>query len=239
MGLRRLLRLAPVALGLFLSLAACGGGGGADTSSSSSSGAGGSSSSSSAGGGGSAPDAGPPIDKAKDCADTFGDALTAGFGRIDGTVLAVVKPSDTQCAMPNDDHVILQVTMNGAVYRMVINVESTFGSDPRVSIAEVDKPLSDPPWSEGWHLGVQFDYVQTLGIHYDIFTPYSLTELSDKIADAITLGSKVSVYAHTSGGASAHMIHKNSAMFEDGAVVLDAASASPRYLLFRFDDQAF
>src|SRR5262249_7095216 len=80
--------------------------------------------------GGAASDGGP-IDKAANCAATFGQALTSSFGRIDGAVLAVVKPSDTQCPLPNSDHVILQVTMNGEAYRLVVNVQSDFG-DPQV-----------------------------------------------------------------------------------------------------------
>src|SRR4051794_34872783 len=54
---------------------------------------------------------GAPGDKSAGCASTFGSALTSAFGRIDGTVLAVVKPIDTQCAMPNNDHLVLEVTM--------------------------------------------------------------------------------------------------------------------------------
>src|SRR5262245_41579858 len=36
-------------------------------------------------------------DKAAQCADQFGAALTDSYGRVDGTVLALVDPSDTQC----------------------------------------------------------------------------------------------------------------------------------------------
>src|SRR5262245_35357085 len=54
------------------------------------------------------------------CVSTFGDQLTPGFGRIDGTLVALVRPViDEHCAMPNRDHLILEVEMNGAVYRMV------------------------------------------------------------------------------------------------------------------------
>ena len=40
------------------------------------------------------------------CADAFGSELVAGFGRIDGTIYAVQKPSDTTCTFPNSDHVV-------------------------------------------------------------------------------------------------------------------------------------
>ena len=45
----------------------------------------------------------------------FGNALTAGFGRIDGTITAIQMPDDQSCTMPNRDHLILQVLMNGAI----------------------------------------------------------------------------------------------------------------------------
>jgi len=187
-----------------------------------------------AGGGGSG---GAPVDKAKDCADTFGDALTAPYGRIDGTVLAVVKPTDTQCAMPNSDHVVVQVVMFGKVYRMVVNIQSNFG-DPKVQYLAAPHALPAPVWQEGWHTGVTLDYATDLGVHAADFTPYDLPTLSDEIADAITLGQKISVYSYTSGGASAHKIHRNNTE-ADGAIFLDPDSASPTMLLFHFADQQF
>jgi hypothetical protein len=212
--------------------------GGATTSSSSSS-----ASSSSTGGagtgggtGGAAPDAGS-IDKAAACASTFGQALTAGFGRLDGTVLAVVKPTDTQCPMPNSDHLILQVTMNGEAYRMVINIQSTVG-DPKVQYLTLDHAPIGPAWSEGWHTGIALDYVQHFGVHAGDFTPYALADLANVVTDAITLGQKVSVFAQTSGGSSAHQIHRNGANV-DGAIVLDPDGAKPKVLLFHFADQTF
>jgi hypothetical protein len=52
----------------------------------------------------------PSLDAGKDaaCASSFGDALTAAFGRVDGTVVAVVAPGTERCAMPNRDHVIVR-----------------------------------------------------------------------------------------------------------------------------------
>src|SRR5262247_3992728 len=89
------------------------------------------------------PDASPPdaspdasTDKSAACASTFGTALTNAFGRLDGTILAVVMPGNMRCAMPNSTHVVLQVTTNGAAYRMVINVLST-SSDPHVWLDDV------------------------------------------------------------------------------------------------------
>ncbi|MBI5479023.1 MAG: hypothetical protein HY906_09215 [Deltaproteobacteria bacterium] len=178
--------------------------------------------------------------KAAACASTFGSELTAAFGRLDGTVLAVVGPADTQCAMPNSDHLVVQATMHGAAYRMVVNVLSS-GADTNVYLAEVDAPLAGGAFEEGWHPGYALDYVSTLGVHSDAFTPYPMAELAALVTDAIELGAPISVYATSSGGSyshSAHLVHRNDPN-ADGAIVLRPDTGTPRYLLFRFGDQAF
>ncbi len=177
--------------------------------------------------------------KAARCASTFGTALTRGFGRVDGTVVAVVQPKDTQCALPNDDHVIVQVKMQGAVYRMVVNVQSDrAGQDPRVSYLEKAVTLPAPAWGEGWHTGLTLDYVKDFGAKATEFAPVEMAALSAKIADAIPLDAKISVYSDTSGGASTHLVHRNDGT-KDGAIVLDPDGPSPRAMLFRFSNQDF
>ena len=178
--------------------------------------------------------------KAAACASTFGSELTAAFGRLDGTVLAVVGPTDTQCALPNSDHVVVQVTMHGAAYRMVVNVLSS-GTDPDVYLAAVDAPLAGGAFEEGWHPGYALDYVTTLGEHSDAFTAHPMAELVALVTDEIELGAPISVYATSTGGSyadSAHLVHRN-ATNSDGAIVLQPDTSAPHYLLFRFGDQAF
>jgi hypothetical protein len=180
-----------------------------------------------------------PVDKAAACADTFGNDLVAPYGRLDGTVLAIVPPGHPTCAMQNGTHVVLQVTMKGAAYRMVVNVESEFlGVDPKVRFLAIDKPLPAPAWSEGWHAGVTLDYPTTLDVHTAAFTPVAKDDLVKTVTDAIALGAKVSVYSTTSGGASSHKIHRNGAS-DDGAIVLGPDTATPHFLLFHFDQQTF
>jgi hypothetical protein len=175
------------------------------------------------------------------CATTFGSALTVGFGRIDGTVYAVQKPSDTMCVMPNSDHVIVQVLMNGAVYRLVANVQSDRpGEDPEIRIAVHPHALPAPAFAEGWHLGAGLDYVTTLGAHSDSsFTSLSLAAASAKIADEVKVGALVSIYGTVGAGRpeSAHLIHRNATNM-DGAIVVDPTTA-PRFMIFHFDDQTF
>ena len=202
-------------------------------------GAGGAGTGGHAGTGGSVADAAPDVDKSASCAATFGSSLTAAFGRLDGTVLAVVPPGDNACAMPNSTHVVIQVTWAGEVYRMVLDVLSSVGN-PDVFFSEIDAPLAAGPWAEGWHPGVVLDYVSTLGVHALSFTEMKEADLVQKVTSEIDLGSHVSIFATAGAGvtSSAHLIHRN-ATDADGAIVVRPESAMPHYLLFRFAEQTF
>jgi hypothetical protein len=180
----------------------------------------------------------PDADKAAGCASAFGTELTNAFGRLDGTVLAIVPPGNQTCAMPNATHVVLEVTMHGAAYRMVVNVLST-SSDPHVWLGAIDAPLAGPTWSEGWHPGVQLDYVATLGVAKTSFSEAVEPLAVDRVGE-IAIGAHISVFATSSGGAtadSAHLVHRN-ATNADGAIVLDPETA-PHYLLTAFPEQLF
>ncbi|HEX7604684.1 MAG TPA: hypothetical protein VF316_23860 [Polyangiaceae bacterium] len=184
-------------------------------------------------------DAGADVDKASTCASTFGAALTPSFGRLDGTVVAVVQPKNPTCALPNSTHLVIQVAMGGATYRMVVDILSTQGS-PDVAFFELDAPLAAGPWVEGWHTGVALDYVATLNVKSTSFVPVVTTELAAKISAEIDLGAHISVFA-TSGATephSAHLVHRNLPN-ADGAIVIHPDSAQPHYLLLRFPQQSF
>src|SRR5450432_3829778 len=92
--------------------------------------------------------------KAVDCAASFGAELTNAFGRLDGTLLAVIPPNFQGCAQPNSTHTVVQVMVHGAAYRMVVNVLST-SNQPMVYLGETDAALAGGAWAEGWHLGYQ------------------------------------------------------------------------------------
>lgn len=192
------------------------------------------------------PDSPPPrdaavdvmhLDKSAGCVANFGNSLTNGFGRLDGTVIAVLAPANTSCPRPNATHLIIEVETGGEVYRMVAAMKSTVGN-PDMAFAERAAPLAGPVWSEGWHLGVALDYVADLGLHRADFTPAPMLDLADKVTAPIAIGAKISVFATVEGQReSAHLIHRNFAG-KDGAIVVDP-EGSPRYLATRFDNQLF
>ena len=189
-----------------------------------------------------ASDAAVAIDASKptgQCAATFGDKLTEGFGRIDGMIYAVQKPSDTQCVLPNRDHVIVQVLMNGAVYRLVVNVLGG-GADPNIRIGQMAHALPAPAYAEGWHLNVPLDYVSTLGAHADAtFAALTLDEAVAKVDALLKVGEPISVYGTSGAGRpeSAHLIHRNRAN-QDGALVANPTT-NPTFILFHFGNQTF
>ncbi len=185
------------------------------------------------------PDAAPPsVDKAAPCASVFGSALTSAFGRLDGTVVAVVPPNDQACTLPNMTHLVVQVMMQGAVYRLVVDVLSNQGS-PDVLFYETDAALAAGPWSEGWHAGAALDYVTTLKVQSGSFKPMVQKDLVTKITGEIELGAHISIFATSAGQPnSAHLVHRN-LTDADGAIVVNPESATPHYLLLRFDEQSF
>lgn len=181
-----------------------------------------------------------PVDKQARCADSFGDALTAPFGRLDGTVLALVLPGNEACSKPNRDHAIVQLSMGGKAYRVVINVESDRGSDSKVRVRELSHALVGPAYSEGWHTDASLDYVDDLALHSTDaeWKPEDLETLVKTIEDAVTLDEATSAYVSTDGGDSSHLVHRNK-KGKDGALVLGASSDSPRWLVFHFATQTF
>lgn len=186
------------------------------------------------------PDSGSGGPKDAKCTGTFGAGITGVHGRLDGTVLAVIPPSDFSCPMPNKDHVTLDIVMGGQAYRILVNVNSTVAlADPRVQIYERNGALLGDPWSDGWHANASLDYVGDLGLNAGLFTPYDIGPLSDKIGAAIAVGEKISVYAQgftTNDGA--HDVHRYGSS-QDGAIVVGIDSGSPRWLLFHFSNQTF
>lgn len=176
------------------------------------------------------------VDKAKGCVDTFGSALTDSFGRIDGTLVAVVQPSDKQCTMFNSDHLVLEIEMQGAVYRAVVNVISDRAGDQRVRFKEQDAPLA-VPFAEGWHTDVTLDYPTDLDAHNYTFEPYEMQPLIDKITALLTIGQPISVFTISSGGSSSHLVHRNRTN-ADGAIVINPTT-SPHYVLLAFETQSF
>lgn len=168
--------------------------------------------------------------------------MTDAHGRVDGIITAVVEPGNTRCVQANNDHVVVQVRFNNAIYRMVVNVESN-GTVAEIRMRTLPHALVGPAFAEGWHPDVNLDYASDLGVHSaDVeWQPEPLAAASRRVADALTIGTPISVFATSFSGASAsgaHLVHRTGPNV-DGALVVDPTSSAPQYILFYFADQTF
>lgn len=169
------------------------------------------------------------------CQESFGSALSDGFGRLDGIVYAVVLPSHRGCRS-DADHVHLQVATSGARYDVAINVSDTDGS--QVSYLARTQAAPGPAWNEGWHGGVSLDYAE-LGAHAPDFVATTQAVLVDLVAAELATTNHVSVFATAYPDHSgAHLVHRNGTGL-DGALVLRPTEPTARVLMFRFAAQSF
>lgn len=182
----------------------------------------------------------PPLDggagcegMAEGCVSEFGSLFTRSNGRADGTLVALVGPTDTGCPTFNDDHVVLEVSMAGGVQRLVVSVGG-------VAVHAVRAPLLGPPFSEGWHRDLALDYPTDLGAHSGEFTPVTMDEAVAFTCSELEVGAPIAVFAYSDGSnpSSAHQIHRND-RYPDGAIVARPTSDEPVYLLYRYLDQTF
>jgi hypothetical protein len=199
------------------------------------------------GGSGATPDAtvadvAPPLDTTIDaddgtpvrrpCTSQFGSALTQMYGRLDGTLVAIVPPGTGPCNADRD-HVHLQIEMNGAVYDVAVNV----GDSNMDDVKTVTKDIALPVWQEGWHTGVLEDYV-SLGVHSTELTLGTRTEIADALMTDLATVNHISVFGTAYGPDGAHLIHRNG-QGHDGLLVTQPLSVPAHVRLFSFTTQAF
>lgn len=171
------------------------------------------------------------------CTDNFGDGLTSTHGRLDGILVAVVPPGESQCN-GDDDHLHLQVRADDQIYDVAVNVRSAVAGDPDVQFLTTPGQVISQPWTEGWHPDFKLDYAISLDVQADDFTPYTLNVLTQKVEAALSDANHVSIYGTGYGADGMHKIHRDG-YGRDGAIVLDPLSGDSRYLLFRFASQTF
>jgi hypothetical protein len=171
------------------------------------------------------------------CTNSFGNALTTNYGRLDGYLVAIVSPSTHSCN-GDSSHVHLQVSANGGVYDVAIDIYSSQDNPPYVSIDEIQHALVGPAWSEGWHTSLSVDYVASLGVHSTDFTQMQEVPLATKVENDLSLANHVSIYATGYGPTGCHLVHREHPGV-DGAVVTNPLSGAPTWMLFHFSNQTF
>lgn len=171
------------------------------------------------------------------CTGSFGSAMTATFGRLDGFLVSIVNVNGSSTCRGDNNHVHLQVRVNGRVEDIAVNVQSTSGI-PNVAFRTINGALAGGAWSEGWHPGRLFDYVNNLGVHSNSFTSLTLSQLQSQLNSLLANANHVSIFATGFDGTGGHNIHRQPTN-HDGAIVINPTTSNPQYLLFHFANQTF
>ncbi len=188
-----------------------------------------------AGGGGGGTGDGTPTRVA--CTGSFGSAMSAAYGRLDGFLVSIVNVNGSATCRGDDNHLHLQVRVNGKVEDIAVNVESTSG-DPDVQFRTLNAALRGGAWTEGWHTGQTLDYANNLAVHSTSFTALSLSQLQAQLDSLLASANHVSIFATGFDATGGHDIHRNPTN-HDGAIVINPTTSNPTYLLFHFSNQTF
>jgi len=171
------------------------------------------------------------------CVSSFGSAMTAVYGRLDGILVAIVDPNTTSACRGDDNHIHLQIRVNGNIEDIAVNNASTSGS-PNVDFRTVNAALRGGAWSEGWHPGQTLDYANNLGVSSTSFTERTPAQIVSLVDAALANANHVSIFTTGFDATGGHLIHRNPTN-HDGAIVINPLSANPQYLLFHFVTQSF
>jgi hypothetical protein len=176
------------------------------------------------------PDDGAPM--RMPCTSSFGTALGDGeYGRLDGFLVAIVPPlSSTRPCNADEDHVHLQVQMQGEVYDIAVNV------DGDVHTTTLDMPAFSA-WSEGWHTDVAVSY-PSLGLSASTIPLSTEDDLVNALDTDLAAVNHISVYATGYGPDGAHLVHYNGGG-HDGLIVTQPLSATSHMRAFSFTSDTF
>ena len=192
--------------------------------------------------------AGPPSDAAgggsgdgtptrRPCTSSFGSAMTATFGRLDGFLVAIVNPNTTTSCRGDDNHIHLQILVNGGVEDIAVNIASTSGN-PDLDFLAVNAALRGGAWSQGWHPGQTLDFATNLGVHSGSFAEKTPTQLTSLLDSALANANHVSIFTTGFDATGGHLVHRQGSN-HDGAMVINPLSSNPQYLLLHFSTQSF
>ncbi len=172
------------------------------------------------------------------CTSNFGNKLTssATYGRLDGYLVAIVAPSGMNSCNADSSHVHLQIRMAGAVYDVAVDATDGQTGIDDVHTDTIDHDLQNLAWAEGWHTGVNADYV-ALGVHSTDLTLQTKQQVIDEMNTFLATANHVSIYMTTYGPDGGHLVHRNG-NGRDGIIVTDPLSQPSHMMLLSFG-QAF
>jgi hypothetical protein len=175
------------------------------------------------------------------CTGSFGTALSAAYGRLDGYLVAIVPPGPSNPCHADSTHLHLQVQVSGAVYDVAVNVGTNDASND-VHTTTLDRALIGSAWSEGWHTDASVDYV-TLGVHAAAIPLRTQAETVAAMMTDLATANHVSIYAtgYSPVSSGAHLVHRSTSnrVGEDGLLVTHPLSPVAHARVFSFSTQTF
>jgi hypothetical protein len=127
-----------------------------------------------------------------------------------------VNPYTTASCRGDDNHIHLQVKVNGGIEDIAVNAASTTGN-PNVDFRTVSAVLRGGAWSEGWHPRQTLDDPGNLGVSSTSFTEETLTQLTASVDNLIAHANHVSIFATGFDATGGHLIHRQGSS-HDGAI---------------------
>lgn len=195
----------------------------------------------------------PPIDVATDgrlhvddgtptrlpCTSNFGQKLPASgtYGRLDGYLVAIVPPSGMNACNADTSHVHLQIRMEGAVYDIAVDATDGSTNMDDVNVFELDRDLPTTPWAEGFHTGLNADYV-SLGVHSTDMVFQTKSQVVATLNTDLEAANHISIYTITYGPDGGHLVHRNG-NGRDGMIITEPLSQPAHFRLLSFTGQAF
>jgi hypothetical protein len=196
---------------------------------------GGSSGTSSGGDGGTAPDAAAGPDAAT-CSSTLSPTLTGTYGRLDGTVSALVAPSAGQC-QADPAHLHVQVRVGADTFDVAVPLTFTDAGSVE-GLYEKDAHLAGPTWLAGWHEGGSLDYVKA-GVSSTDFAMVATGAALQRLTAALPVGTQVSVYGTVYASHDGlNGIFRNDGV-TDGAVAVPGTGGDAHFFFIRKSTQTF
>jgi hypothetical protein len=176
-------------------------------------------------------------DAAGACTNTLSSTLTGTYGRLDGTLSAIVPPTATACN-PDATHLHLQVAASGGTFDIAVPVSFT-DSGNVIGVDEKNATLPGPAWTEGWHdSGILLDYVGTLNARSRDFSLVDENTALTRLNALLTVGARLSVFGHVYPSKDGlNGIFRDNGV-SDGAIVVVGATTD-HWVLLRKSTQTF
>jgi len=139
-------------------------------------------------------------------------------------------PTNQHACNSDTTHLHLQIAMSGSTYDVAVNLDALTD--------EIDAPLPDGAWTEGWHTTMQLDYVSNLGLHAGSFAAGTVDTIQAHLIAALANVNHISIFATGYGTDGAHLVHRQGGG-RDGAIFIDPLSPKAHGFVFHFDTQTF